>query len=79
MKNFDRIAGYEAEKRELQALVEIFNHRTKYLEKGAHLPKGIIFYGEAGTGKTLFSQVLADECALRWSLASLTRAAEESL
>jgi cell division protease FtsH len=65
MKNFDRIAGYEAEKKELEVLVDIFNNRTKYREKGASLPKGIIFYGEAGTGKTLFSQVLAAECSLK--------------
>ena len=65
MSNFEKIAGYEAEKKELEVLAEIFNNRRKYLEKGASLPKGIIFYGEAGTGKTLFSQVLAAECSLK--------------
>ena len=74
MKNFDRIAGYEAEKKELEVLVDIFNNRTKYREKGASLPKGIIFYGDAGTGKTLFSQVLAAECTLKTITVDIAKA-----
>ncbi len=62
--NFENIAGYETEKEELKRLCEIFNNREKYEEKGAKLPKGIIFYGSAGTGKTLFSKVLANVCGL---------------
>lgn len=62
--NFDSIAGYEQEKEELRRLCEIFNNRAKYEQKGAKLPKGIIFYGGAGTGKTLFSKVMASECGL---------------
>ena len=53
MSAFDRIAGYKKEKEELMALAEIFKNRRKYELKGATLPKGIIFYGPAGTGKTL--------------------------
>ena len=62
--NFESIAGYETEKEELKRLCEIFNNREKYEKKGAKLPKGIIFYGEAGTGKTLFSKVMANVCGL---------------
>ena len=62
--NFENIAGYEVEKEELKRLCEIFNNREKHLKKGAKLPKGIIFYGEAGTGKTLFSKVMASVCGL---------------
>lgn len=66
MKNtFDDIAGYVREKEELQKLCEIINNRRTYLEKGAKLPKGIIFYGETGTGKTLFAKVLASACSLK--------------
>ena len=61
---FNDIAGYKTEKEELKRLCEVLSNREKYLKKGAKLPKGIIFYGEAGTGKTLFAKVLADECSL---------------
>lgn len=61
---FNDIAGYQTEKEELKRLCEVMSNREKYLKKGAKLPKGIIFYGEAGTGKTLFAKVLADECGL---------------
>ena len=62
--NFNNIAGYETEKQELARLCEIFSNREKYLKKGAKLPKGVIFYGDPGNGKTLFSKVMADVCDL---------------
>lgn len=62
--NFDNIAGYETEKEELKKLCDIFTNRKKYENKGASLPKGIIFYGEPGSGKTLFSKVMASVCGL---------------
>ena len=77
MNSFERIAGYEKEKEELLTLVEIFNNRKKYEAKGATLPKGIIFYGEAGTGKTLFADVLAKECHLKQARINLSDAASE--
>lgn len=64
MNEFNLIAGYEKEKEELVALVDVIKNRKQYESKGGSLPKGIIFYGEAGTGKTLFAQVLSHECGL---------------
>ncbi|MBR7098419.1 MAG: AAA family ATPase [Clostridia bacterium] len=78
MSTFEKIAGYKKEKEELAALVEIFNHREKYERKGATLPKGIIFYGPAGTGKTLFSEVLAQECSLKKITVSISDSASEN-
>ena len=77
MSAFDKIAGYKKEKEELMALAEIFKNRKKYELKGATLPKGIIFYGPAGTGKTLFSEVLAQECSLKKINISLSDSASE--
>lgn len=78
MNSFDRIAGYEREKKELMDLVDIFNNRRKYQAKGATLPKGIIFYGEAGTGKTLFAEVMSKECSLNRINVSLSKGASEN-
>ena len=61
---FDSIAGYTQEKKELMALCNLFNNRKEFEKKGARLPKGIIFYGDIGNGKTLFAKVLASECGL---------------
>ncbi len=61
---FESIAGYEQEKEELMRLCEIFGNRKKYEAKGAKLPKGIVFYGGTGTGKTLFAKVMASVCGL---------------
>jgi len=63
--NFDCIAGYEREKEELKRLCDVINNRAHYQKLGAQLPKGIIFYGEPGTGKTLFAKVLASVCNLK--------------
>ena len=78
MNAFDRIAGYKKEKEELMALAEIFKNRKKYELKGATLPRGIIFYGPAGTGKTLFSEVLARECSLKKINISISDSATEN-
>lgn len=61
---FENIAGYAQEKEELRRLCDIFNNRKTYEKKGAKLPKGIVFYGGAGTGKTLFAKVMASVCGL---------------
>lgn len=78
MNAFEKIAGYPREKEELLALAEIFSHRKKYELKGASLPKGIVFYGPAGTGKTLFAEVLAAECSLAQVKISLSDAKSET-
>lgn len=75
MNAFQRIAGYAKEKEELIALVEIFNNREKYERKGATLPKGIIFYGPAGTGKTLFADVLSQECKMKKTIIEIADSA----
>lgn len=62
---FTDIAGYTQEKEELKRLCNIINNRELYQQRGAKLPKGIIFYGETGTGKTLFAKVMSCTCKLK--------------
>lgn len=76
---FEDIAGYEDEKAELIRLCELFNSRKKYEAKGGRMPKGVIFYGEAGTGKTLFSKVMASACRLQIFKIDLGNVENESL
>ncbi len=59
---FEQIAGYEVEKAELMRLCEMINRRDEILERGARLPKGVVFYGPTGTGKTMFARALAETC-----------------
>ena len=76
---FTDIAGYAQEKEELKRLCDIINNRELYLERGAKLPKGIIFYGETGTGKTLFAKVMASTCKLEMINIDLDNLADKSL
>ena len=71
MNNFDLIAGYGREKEELRKICDILNNRDVYLSKGAAMPKGVIFYGDSGNGKTLFAHVLAKECDMPIYIISL--------
>ena len=42
------------QKEELLNVINWFNNRSFYKEKGISIPKGIIMYGEPGNGKSLF-------------------------
>lgn len=42
MDNFNMIAGYEKEKKELKKICDVLNNREYYMGKGAKIPKGLI-------------------------------------
>ena len=58
---FDQVAGADEEKEELQEIVEFLRDPDKYLQLGAHIPKGVLLVGPPGTGKTLLAQSVAGE------------------
>jgi cell division protease FtsH len=58
---FDDVAGADEEKEELQEIVEFLRDPEKYLELGAHIPKGVLLVGPPGTGKTLLAKAVAGE------------------
>lgn len=59
---FSDIAGLKEVKQEVNEFVEILNGKDKYTEMGCKVPRGALFYGSPGTGKTMIAKAIAGEC-----------------
>ncbi len=58
---FDDVAGQDEAKESLREIIDFLNHKEKYTDIGAKLPKGALLVGPPGTGKTLIAKAVAGE------------------
>ena len=73
---FADVAGVDESKEELQEIIEFLKSPEKFTKLGGKMPRGVLLFGQPGTGKTLLARAVAGEAGVPFFTASASEFVE---
>lgn len=69
-QRLDDVKGIDEIKEEITNIIKMIKEPVKYKDKGAKLHRGVLLFGEPGTGKTLLARAIAGESGVNFIFCS---------